>query len=98
VTDASDFIVDLNGYFALPESPGALLFYPMAPCRALDPPNSGGGSWTQIPRGNSHFLHRHAGFLVRSGLRGQCHRAAKWRPRVPDAVARRRVKAYGCRR
>jgi hypothetical protein len=37
VTDASDLIVDLNGYFAPPGLPGtALLFYPMAPCRVID--------------------------------------------------------------
>jgi len=37
VTDQAHLIVDLNGYFALPESaPAALVFYPLTPCRVMD--------------------------------------------------------------
>ncbi len=36
VTDPTDLILDLNGYFASPGSAGALLFYPVAPCRIAD--------------------------------------------------------------
>ena len=36
VTDPTDVILDLNGYFALPGSAGALLFYPVVPCRIAD--------------------------------------------------------------
>jgi hypothetical protein len=36
VTDATHMVVDLNGYFAPPGSPGALSFYPVAPCRIFD--------------------------------------------------------------
>jgi hypothetical protein len=36
VTDPTDVIVDVNGYFAPPGSPGALNYYPVTPCRAVD--------------------------------------------------------------
>ncbi|HEY1205589.1 MAG: NHL repeat-containing protein [Bryobacteraceae bacterium] len=36
VTDPADVILDLNGYFGQPGSEGALSFYPLAPCRAVD--------------------------------------------------------------
>ncbi len=36
VTDASDVIIDINGYFAPPQSGGVLQFYPVAPCRVAD--------------------------------------------------------------
>jgi hypothetical protein len=42
VTDSSHLIVDLNGYFAAPGSPGALSFYPTAPCRIFDTRNPSG--------------------------------------------------------
>ncbi len=35
VTDASDVVIDVNGYFAAPGASG-LLFYPVEPCRVLD--------------------------------------------------------------
>lgn len=35
VTDDTDLIADINGYFA-PAGPGGLSLYPMAPCRVLD--------------------------------------------------------------
>ncbi|HLJ45818.1 MAG TPA: SBBP repeat-containing protein [Bryobacteraceae bacterium] len=36
VSDASDVIIDINGYFAPLGSPGALAFYPAPPCRVAD--------------------------------------------------------------
>jgi hypothetical protein len=36
VSNASDVIIDINGYFAPPGSPGALFFYPATPCRIAD--------------------------------------------------------------
>jgi len=33
---ATDFIIDVNGYFAAASGPGALHFYPMTPCRVAD--------------------------------------------------------------
>ncbi len=35
VTDRSDVIIDINGYFATPSS-GSFAFYPLAPCRIAD--------------------------------------------------------------
>jgi hypothetical protein len=35
-TDNTDLVIDINGYFALPGSPGALFFYPLTPCRVAD--------------------------------------------------------------
>ncbi len=34
-TDATDLILDINGYF-VPPAPGGLYFYPLPPCRVLD--------------------------------------------------------------
>jgi hypothetical protein len=42
VTDATDVIIDINGYFAPPGSPGALSFYPLPPCRVADTRSYGG--------------------------------------------------------
>jgi sugar lactone lactonase YvrE len=39
VTDPTDVILDANGYFAAPGSPGALSFYPVTPCRVADTRN-----------------------------------------------------------
>jgi hypothetical protein len=36
VFDATDVVIDVNGYFAAPGSPGGLHFYPLAPCRVAD--------------------------------------------------------------
>ena len=36
VTDDADVIIDVNGYFVAPYTPGALAFYPMTPCRVMD--------------------------------------------------------------
>jgi hypothetical protein len=33
---ATHFILDVNGYFAPPGGPGALMFHPVTPCRILD--------------------------------------------------------------
>jgi YD repeat-containing protein len=42
VTNRTDVILDINGYFGLPGSAGALNFYPVAPCRIADTRNSDG--------------------------------------------------------
>jgi hypothetical protein len=41
VTQQTDLIIDINGYFA-PPGAGGLLFYPMPPCRVLDTRNPNG--------------------------------------------------------
>ncbi len=41
VSNDSDLLIDVNGYFAAPSSTG-LSLYPVTPCRALDTRNSGG--------------------------------------------------------
>jgi len=40
-SDATDLVVDINGYFAPPGS-GGLNFYPVTPCRLADTRNAGG--------------------------------------------------------
>jgi hypothetical protein len=42
VTDPANLIIDINGYFAPPGSPGELLFYPVTPCRISDTRNPTG--------------------------------------------------------
>jgi hypothetical protein len=46
VYDATDVIIDTNGYFAPPGSPGALFFYPLKPCRVADTRSVGGSGLT----------------------------------------------------
>ncbi len=41
-SDATDLIIDINGYFAPPTAPQALAFYPTTPCRAVDTRTVGG--------------------------------------------------------
>jgi hypothetical protein len=41
VTQASDLVIDINGYFAPPDT-GGLSFFPLAPCRVLDTRNPAG--------------------------------------------------------
>src|SRR5579864_3524903 len=36
VTDATDVIIDINGYFVSNNNPAALAFYPLTPCRIAD--------------------------------------------------------------
>jgi hypothetical protein len=36
VTDLTDVLLDLNGYFVAAGEPGTLAFYPVAPCRVFD--------------------------------------------------------------
>ncbi|MBV9769283.1 MAG: PQQ-binding-like beta-propeller repeat protein, partial [Bryobacterales bacterium] len=42
VNNATDVIMDMNGYFASPNSPQALAFYPVTPCRVADTRNADG--------------------------------------------------------
>ncbi len=42
VTNPTDVILDTNGYFAPPGSPGALTFYAVVPCRVADTRNPDG--------------------------------------------------------
>ena len=42
VSDPSNVIIDINGYFAPPGSAGALYFYPLTPCRIADTRNAAG--------------------------------------------------------
>ncbi len=41
VTQASDLVIDINGYFAPPDT-GGLSFFPLVPCRVLDTRNPAG--------------------------------------------------------
>jgi hypothetical protein len=41
-SDLTELIIDINGYFVGPESPGALAFYPLTPCRVFDTRNAAG--------------------------------------------------------
>jgi len=41
-SQATDIVVDVNGYFAAPGDPGALDFYPVVPCRVADTRIGGG--------------------------------------------------------
>ncbi len=74
VTQTADAILDINGYFAPAARPGALTFYPVAPCRIADTRNPAGPladrSWR--PR-------RHARLPFRS--RGATFRATRRRMR-----------------
>jgi hypothetical protein len=61
VTNTTDLVIDINGYFAPPGNPGALFFYSLAPCRVADsransgfpaafgPPSFGGGATRVFP-------------------------------------------------
>jgi hypothetical protein len=42
VSDPSNVVIDINGYFAPPGGTGALYFYPAAPCRIADTRNATG--------------------------------------------------------
>lgn len=42
VTDETDVIIDISGYFSAPNTPGGLLFYPVTPCRVADTRNAAG--------------------------------------------------------
>jgi hypothetical protein len=46
VPQATDLIIDANGYFAPPGSAGALNFYPLTPCRVVDTRAVGGSGLT----------------------------------------------------
>jgi hypothetical protein len=42
VTNQTDVVLDIDGYFATPGSPGSLNFYPVPPCRVIDTRNANG--------------------------------------------------------
>ncbi|HXN45301.1 MAG TPA: hypothetical protein VN893_01595, partial [Bryobacteraceae bacterium] len=42
VSDPTNVILDINGYFGQPGGPGALFFYPVTPCRVADTRNPNG--------------------------------------------------------
>jgi hypothetical protein len=42
VTDATDVVIDINGYFVSNNNPNALAFYPLTPCRVVDTRNPAG--------------------------------------------------------
>ena len=57
VTDATDVILDINGYFVPAASAGALAFYPVTPCRVADTRNAAGplGGPTLAAQGTRSF-------------------------------------------
>jgi hypothetical protein len=46
VNNATDVVIDINGYFAPSGNPGALEFYPATPCRVADTRSAGGSGFT----------------------------------------------------
>jgi hypothetical protein len=50
VTNDTDLIIDVNGYFA-PPGPGALSLFPLTPCRLLDTRNPAGSTSELNPEG-----------------------------------------------
>jgi Pro-kumamolisin, activation domain/Bacterial Ig-like domain (group 3)/Putative binding domain, N-terminal len=58
-TNATDVIIDINGYFAPPTAPQALAFYPVTPCRVVDTRAVGGSGLSgafgppQMPAGST---------------------------------------------
>jgi hypothetical protein len=46
VSNATNVIIDINGYFAPPTAPTALVFYPVTPCRVVDTRSVGGSGLT----------------------------------------------------
>jgi len=42
VTDPTDVVLDIDGYFGAPGNTGALSFYPVTPCRVVDTRSPGG--------------------------------------------------------
>jgi hypothetical protein len=65
VTNDSDLMVDINGYFDTTASPGATAFYALTPCRVVDTRNAAGdlggpplaaGSSRAFPVGTSNCL------------------------------------------
>ena len=42
VSDATNVVIDINGYFGPPAGAGALAFYPVTPCRVADTRNANG--------------------------------------------------------
>ena len=58
VTNPTNVILDIDGYFGQPGSPGALSFYPVPPCRVADTRNAlgefggpilGANTWRSFP-------------------------------------------------
>ncbi len=57
VSDPTDVIVDINGYFAAPDNTPSLAFYPLTPCRAADTRNAAGALGGPVLAGSQtrHF-------------------------------------------
>jgi hypothetical protein len=53
VTNTSDIILDINGYFAAAGYSGALVFYPVSPCRVIDTRNATGTFGGPVLNGGS---------------------------------------------
>jgi hypothetical protein len=56
-TDTTDVILDINGYFVAGNSPSALAFYPVTPCRVADTRNAAGalGGPSLVPQSARAF-------------------------------------------
>ena len=65
VTNPTDVILDINGYFGPPGRPGALSFYPVTPCRVADTRNADGPVRRAGDGGGDHALVRDSGERVR---------------------------------
>jgi len=57
-SDDTDVIIDANGYFAPPGSPGALHFYSLTPCRVVDTRGGEGKSGAFGPPGLTPYAGR----------------------------------------
>lgn len=66
VTNDTDLIVDINGYFAPGTAPGGLFYYPVAPCRVADTRNATGPFGGPIQNGEREYPIRASGCGVPS--------------------------------
>ena len=93
VTDRTDLIMDITGYFA-PPGGGSLDFYSVSPCRVLDTrggaaplggPAMSGGSTASFPR--TLFVMQYSG--GGAGLFHECDRGAAGASRIPHSLGKR---------
>ena len=93
-SDATDLVLDINGYFVPATDPAGLAFYPITPCRAADTrnptaalggPSLAGGKSPQLPdpgRLGMQYSGVRAGLLAQSG--GDSERTARISDRLAD--------------
>ena len=104
VSDPSDVIIDINGYFAPPGGPGALSFYPTTPCRIADTRSNGlrcgepSGPPTMAANATRTFPIPQSSCVVpstRAGVLAEHGGAAAGSVDLPDHMAERPTAADG---